>query len=173
MVFTSFPTALTPRLDSWRSHLAAVLGEPTAGSAMGGASMSGASTASASTARDADADSKDADANATVWHLVSSNNRTIARSAVIFGRTATAIEDALHLVESGDELQVRLVSVPDRATYGWYGTLNGIAAITCARWFATERDRRESIELAIASLPIATHGSAARQLSATATGRRG
>ncbi|MBC7763401.1 MAG: hypothetical protein H7201_16765, partial [Candidatus Saccharibacteria bacterium] len=39
-----------------------------------------------------------------------------------------------------------------RGEYGWYSLLDGEVEMICSRWYATERDRRNAIELAELSL---------------------
>jgi len=49
-------------------------------------------------------------------------------------------------------LDVRLVTDRLHGHFGWFATNSEIPAVVCARWYTTERDRRHSIELAIASI---------------------
>ena len=152
VIFTRFSAPESSRLSAWRSHFAAVVGAPLA---------------------DADPGSGRERLGASVWHLVSANNRTLARSPSTYANVDDAVDSASALIASSAEVQVHFVSAQSRLGYGWYGTLIGETRLTCARWFATERDRRQSIELALNSLAAATTSPNARELSGSERGRRG
>ena len=52
--------------------------------------------------------------------------------------------------------QIVLTSHQRRGEYGWYSLLDGEVEMICARWYGTERDRRNAIELAELSL-VSSH----------------
>ncbi|WP_309710920.1 hypothetical protein [Pseudolysinimonas sp.] len=91
-----------------------------------------------------------------VWQLVSANNRQLARGIDVYESFEEAHSTASDLVEASASLTVSLVSEAGRGAYGWYLSSEGRPVITCARWYLTERDRRNSITLAIRSLAVAT-----------------
>ena len=62
-------------------------------------------------------------------------------------------------------MRFKLVSDKLRGLYGWYASVDGSVALTCARWYATERDRRSSIDLAVISLPVAVQRPVARLMN--------
>lgn len=99
---------------------------------------------------------------AVVWQLVSANNRQLARGTQTHETFERAVESAQAVVNAGESLRISLVSESGRGVYGWYGSIDGVAVLTCARWYVTERDRRYSIDLATRSLPIATLHSGSR-----------
>ena len=134
IVFMRFATARSPKLQLWIDHFERVVGHGT------GRPVPGA-------ARDDD--------GAFVWHLISANNRMLARGSRIHGVLTDAIEDTSRLQSVAREMQFKLVFDQLRGLYGWYASLDGIVALTCARWYVTERDRRSSIELAVISLSVA------------------
>ena len=131
IVFTRFVTGESPKLQPWRDHLARVVGATV--------------TSSVPKADDV-----------LVWHLVSANNRVLARSAWVFSSFDEATVSARATVDAGAELAIVPVSEERIGTYGWYATLAGETVATCSRWYVTERDRRHSIALALTSLPHAT-----------------
>ena len=134
IVFMRFATARSPKLQLWIDHFDRVVGHD-------------APRPVPSVAQD--------DASAFVWHLISANNRMLARGSRIYGVLADAIEDTSRLQSVAREMQFKLVFDQFRGLYGWYASLDGIVALTCARWYVTERDRRSSIELAVISLSAA------------------
>jgi len=87
-----------------------------------------------------------------VWHLVSANNRMLARSANLYERFEDAQADALATSGSTGPREIVLTSHQRRGEYGWYSMLGGEVEMICARWYGTERDRRNAIELAELSL---------------------
>ncbi|HWH25610.1 MAG TPA: hypothetical protein VNT53_03065 [Pseudolysinimonas sp.] len=93
----------------------------------------------------------------TVWHLASRNHRTLARGACLYGSRDDAVAAVGQITASAPELVVRLVARRHPGSYGWYATLNGNVAFTAARWFDSERSRRESIELAFAAIGRLSH----------------
>lgn len=105
------------------------------------------------------------DDGVVVWHLISANNRMLARSTSIHATLDDAIEETARLQSAAQEMQFKLVFDKLRGLYGWYASVDGIVALTCARWYATERDRRSSIELAVISLSVAVLRPGARLMT--------
>lgn len=137
VVFVRFLTSESPKLNPWVSHSDRVLKSTTV-SAVG------------------------ADGDAVVWQLVSANNRQLARGAAVHRSFESAHESALAVVAAGDALAVSLVSEQGRGVYGWFASLDGEPAMTCSRWYLTDRDRRYSIDIAMRSIVTATLHSGAR-----------
>lgn len=94
----------------------------------------------------------DGSAGFVVWHLVSANHRTLARGADLYPDRPTAERAVKSLSTSAPALKIHLVSRRQPGVYGWYATHAGAPILTCARWYESERTRRESIELALAAL---------------------
>lgn len=134
IVFTRFVTHSSPKLALWRDHTRRVVGE----SLM-------ESLPSADGSEDC----------AMVWNLVSANNRMLARSATVFDSFDRAVASAARAVDADPTLSVTLVSDDRHGVLGWYAAAHGAAVMTCSRWYATERDRRHAIELALASIAVA------------------
>jgi hypothetical protein len=134
IVFMHFSSARSPKLNLWNDHFHRVVGQD---------------------AKRPNADSEQADDGAFVWHLISANSRMLARGASIHATLEGAMEDTSRLQAIAGEIQFRHVCDKFRGPYGWYAAAEGIVALTCARWYATERDRRSSIELTMTSLSIA------------------
>jgi len=111
-----FATAQSPKLQLWIGHFDRVVGH-------GPRVVNSVATSQ--------------DECIVVWHLVSANNRMLARSANLFERFEDAQADAL--AASG-------------STAPRYSQLDGEVEMICARWYGTERDRRNAIELAELSL---------------------
>ncbi len=96
------------------------------------------------------------DANGTVvWQLVSANNREVARGANIHGdfERATAVVQAVAAASA--ELLVVPVSEQARGVFGWYATIGDVPAMMCARWFQSDRDRWQSVRLALHGIGLA------------------
>lgn len=143
IVFTRFPTGDSPKLVPWLAHLRRV--------------SLGAAPAPASTAGFFDD-------GVVVWHLMSANNRQLARGASVHDTFQRASDDARDVIASRDELTVHRVSEPARGSYGWVALRGDEPAITCGRWYETERERSHSIALALRSLEVATFVDGARQM---------
>lgn len=150
IVFTRF-TGQSPKLDAWKQHSARVVGlgvEP------------------------AQVDQPVASAEGiVVWYLKSANNRMLGKSAGTFLTFEEASAVASRFVNERDELTHRLVAEGPRLAYGWVSSLNGVALVTCARWYETERDRRNSLALALGQLDSAAIGVAARPVPSSYRGR--
>lgn len=129
VVFVRFNTSASPKLTPWIAHVERVVGSTPA--------------ASVSEPRAGDA---------VVWQLVSANNRQLARGAAVHPTFQDAHAHASAVVGAGDRLSLVLVSEPGRGVYGWHATLDDQPAMTCSRWYLTERDRRGSIEVALRSI---------------------
>ena len=132
VVFVRFTTSASPKLTPWITHAERVVG----------------STPSTSIAETTIGD-------AVVWQLVSANNRQLARGAAVHPTFQEAHAHASAVVGSSDRLRLVLASEPGRGVYGWHATLDDQPAMTCSRWYLTERDRRYSIEVALRSIAVA------------------
>ncbi|MBK4348616.1 hypothetical protein [Lacisediminihabitans changchengi] len=91
-----------------------------------------------------------------VWQLLSLNNRILARSALLYPGVDNAEERVERLVAASARIETHLVSNETRNLFGWFASISGVPVMTASRWFVTERDRRNSLELAVASLAVAT-----------------
>lgn len=146
VVFTRFSSASSPKLGPWRDHAARVMGhtpemvEPTLESRY--ASMP-------------DREPESPGESAIVWHLVSANNRMLARSAQIFRRFDDAVDRAERTVAAAALLEVSYVGDESRGMHGWLAVSGGTTVMTCARWYLSDRDRRHSIDLAVTSIGLA------------------
>lgn len=141
IVFTRFETARSPKLAPWTEHFARIIGPG-----------------------HREIDSVDPDRNVVVWQLASGNNRMLARGARTFVGLEAALADAQSVALAVAQLKVNRVGEPSRGRYGWFLSIDGDPALTCSRWYATERDCRNSIAQAVAALPVATMNSAVRRI---------
>lgn len=139
LVFVRFATPDSPKLKPWVAHNRRVLAgvDPT---------RTGATSTEGS----------------IVWQLVSANNRQLARGIDVYATFEQAYAQVSELVGTAPSLVVDLVSEAGKGLYGWYLSAEGRPIATCARWYLTDRDRRNSISLALRSLAIATLGSGTR-----------
>lgn len=139
VVFTRFLTKDSPKLEPWRSHVDRVMlaDNPTAPVSIRGEGF-------------------------VVWQLVSANNRQLARSAHIHDDFDGAVRGAREIADSAADLAVTLVSERGRGVYGWFAVSPGNVVMTCARWYLTERDRRQSVDRALEALSIAELHAGAR-----------
>lgn len=133
-MFVRFPTRDSPKLKPWVAHIRRVLGSDAATAADG----------------------------SIVWQLVSANNRQLARGTDVYETFEDAYAKVSDLVSRSATLSIGLVSEGGHGLYGWYLSRDGRPVATCARWYLTERDRRNSIALAVRSLAAATLGSGTR-----------
>jgi hypothetical protein len=126
IVFARFPSLDSFRIRPWTQHAAEVTGsEPAASSAGSGV---------------------------VVWQLSSANHRQLARSALVHRTVLDAIDDASTVMRETDG-EVILVRKDGAGAFGWYlATPYRILAL-CPRWYATERERRHSIDLVTGALP--------------------
>jgi len=143
IVFMRFATARSPKLQLWIDHFDRVVGH---GPRVVNSVASGQ------------------DECIVVWHLVSANNRMLARSANLFERFEDAQADALATSGSTALREIVLTSHQRRGEYGWYSLLDGEVEMICARWYGTERDRRNAIELAELSLVTSHLAAGARPI---------
>lgn len=151
VVFTRFVSRSSPKLDPWRDHAARVMGHGPIDVPV-------------------DDDTADDDGSAIVWHLVSANNRMLARSAQIFHHADDAQKRAQSVVANATCLDVDFVGDESRGMHGWLARLDDSPVMTCARWYLSDRERRHSIELATASIAIALMRPGVRQIDAAVLG---
>ncbi len=137
-VFVRFLTRDTPKLRPWEAHVRRVLGDV------------------------AQVRSSPQDDGVVVWQLVSANNRELARGTEMHDSFDGARSAVSTIVAARASIEIRLTSEPGRGVYGWYLSVDDQPVATCARWYLTERDRRNSIELAVRSIGVATLNSGAR-----------
>ena len=150
IIFLRFTSSDSPKLLPWKAHYARVTGRSVT----------------------APADVRPAgEVLPVTWHLASANNRMLARSAQIFLGFDEAEADATATVISGAAFDVKLVSDAVRGLYGWYALHEEAPRITCARWYTTERDRRQAIALALVSIPAAEVNTGSRLVSPMTGGR--
>lgn len=133
VVFTRFGTSDSPKLMPWLAHTKRVLGP-----------------AIEMVASPAGGD------GAIVWQVVSANNRQLARGVVVHDTYESARATAAGVVADALALEVTLVSEESRGVLGWFASLPDGPVIMGARWYATQRDRRYAIELALRSVAVAT-----------------
>jgi len=134
IIFLRFDNHESPKLTPWVTHATHVVGE-----------RSVAPVTPTSSAED----------GRSVWQLVSSNNRQLARGVDVHESFEQARSHAKRVVDSAPELSVEYVSESGRGVYGWFASLDGVPVMTCARWYLTERDRRHSSDLATRSISAA------------------
>ena len=148
IVFSRFLSANSPKLSPWVAHMDQVIvGMPVV----------------------AHPDGAD---GVTVWHLVSANNRHLARSVELHGSFAEAEASARGVIASRADLVVEPVSQASRGSYGWYALRDDVPVMVCARWYLTPRDQRQSIALALRSLDEAELHAGVRLVHQTNNGER-
>lgn len=143
IVFMRFATSRSPKLALWIDHFDRVVGH-------GPRVVNSLVTSQ--------------DECIVVWQLVSANNRMLARSANLFERFEDAQADAQNAAISTAEREFVLTSHQRRGEYGWYAAQGGEVEMIGARWYGTERDRRNAIELAESSLAVSHLASGARPI---------
>jgi hypothetical protein len=89
------------------------------------------------------------------WSLVSGNNRELGRSARLFGRFDETVEDARACILQHGELVPQLLSDERSGGYGWRLIHGAAAALVSARWYSSDRDRRQALASVQAALPVA------------------
>ena len=127
VIVTSFVAGQSERIRSWHQHSARVLGgdpPPHVGSAAVG----------------------------SVWHLASSNNRTLARRIAVFPSADAAVADARRTLGTSDTLEASMVRDRHLLELGWYLRSAEGPTLVSARWYSTERDRRNSVLAALEAL---------------------
>ena len=138
VVFVRFPSGESPKLTPWVAHIERVVGD-----------VSRPERVSLQPDR-------------VVWQLVSANNRELARGSEVHSSFSDAHSTAAQVVAASDRLALEFVSEAGRGVYGWYVSIDGKPVMTCARWYLTDRDRRNSIEIALRSISAATLHAGAR-----------
>ena len=151
VVFTRFLSSESPKLRPWMAHRGRVIDVATV-RAVPTVVMTPADEGGPAEPTD----------TVVVWQLVSANNRQLARSAHIHTSFEAATTSARSIVESAVPLTVGLISEQGRGVYGWFASIDEAPVMICARWYATERDRRHSIQLALASIATAALHAGAR-----------
>ena len=144
VIFLRFASADSPKLGPWKEHGRMVVGLP----------LPAASD------------------SAVIWHLSSANNRMLARSARVYREVAEAAASLRSSVESFGSWTISLVSDEAHGHYGWYASSEGEPVMICARWYTTERDRRQALDLALDSIVVAEVQTGARLVGATARRHR-
>ena len=143
IVFMRFATARSPKLQLWIDHFERVVGHGP---------------------RVVNSVASSQEECIVVWHLVSANNRMLARSANLYERFEDAQKGALAASGLTGPREIVLTSHQRRGEYGWYFSRDGELEMICARWYGTERDRRNAIELAELSLFSSQLGAGARSI---------
>ncbi|QEO09481.1 hypothetical protein [Protaetiibacter larvae] len=83
-----------------------------------------------------------------IWQLSAGNHRVLARSAAGFASVDATRRGIQSLLAARDTLVPRMVRLEASRGYGWVLLGEGAPVATCARWYAMERDRRESLRSA-------------------------
>ena len=143
IVFTRFTTGDSPKLVPWVDHLQRV----------------------ANRTQTELSDDDSFAQGAVVWHLLSANNRQLARSAKIHSSVDAAAAGARLVVEACASLIVEMVSEQVRGGYGWFARDQSEPVLVCSRWYDTSRDRSHASDLAIRSLSEAWFHPGARIVS--------
>lgn len=108
-------------------------------------------------------DLPETDESIVVWQLVTANNRELARSADVFTDFITAHHSVVDQVRAGGQSSAVPVSDERRGGYGWYLTVDERPSVICSRWYVADRERRQAMELAVASISTAKIALGARQ----------
>jgi hypothetical protein len=141
IVVTTFESPSSPKIVPWREHSSRVagvlLGEES------GRPVAPASWAAGALSRPA------------VWHLASSNHRMLARSVGVFESALQAVEDATAALADQAALETALVRDRAGAALGWLLRIEERPIVSCARWYATDRDRRKSLAAAVEAIATA------------------
>ncbi len=152
VVFVRFLDDESPKLKPWIAHASSVLSADSRSMPAATPGTSGEGSA--------------------VWHLVSANNRELARGVGVHATFEQARTHAERVVAAGSNLVIEPVSEPARGVYGWYASVDGEPVMTCARWYVTDRDRRHSAELAARSIAVAVLLAGSRLTDPTLMGGR-
>lgn len=112
-----------PRMTSWTHHISRLTGVPTDPGTADGAPV-------------------------YLWHLAAGNHRVLARGA----RAFTSVDEGwIHveaIIAARAALVPRMVRLESTRDYGWMLLFDAEPAVTCARWYSMERDRRDSLRTA-------------------------
>ena len=74
----------------------------------------------------------------------------------MYGSFEAATAGAQVVIDASARAAFEQVSESGRGVYGWYASVDDVPAMTCARWYVTDRDRRHSIEIARKAVATAT-----------------
>lgn len=127
VIFTRFSSADRPEFRPWIDHLERVLG-----------------SAAPAVPRHL--------ADATVWQLVSANNRELARSASVFSGFREAYESAAGTISRAPSGVVRAVVDERSGLQGWYLAVDERPEMVCARWYFADRERTQAARVALAAM---------------------
>ncbi|MBN9139685.1 MAG: hypothetical protein J0H23_02550 [Micrococcales bacterium] len=83
-----------------------------------------------------------------LWHLAAGNHRVLARGARAYASIDLGWQHVEALLDERGELVPRMVRLESTRDYGWMLLFDGQPAVTCARWYSMERDRRDSLRSA-------------------------
>jgi hypothetical protein len=136
VIFTRFSSVESLEFRPWLDHLARVLGSK----AFPAVAVS----------------------DPTVWQLVSANNRELARSVELFDGFRSAHDAAAKSVGALPRAEIRPVVDERQGQYGWYLSTDGIPDVACSRWYLADRERNQSVSLAVAALAEAKMTEGAR-----------
>lgn len=70
-----------------------------------------------------------------IWRLLALNNREVARSLFLYESVEAANGHVLKLQRSSVEFEIHLIRGPVSMQHGWYATTNGVAVMSCGRWY--------------------------------------
>ena len=91
-----------------------------------------------------------------VWQLTAGNHRVLARGATASASVEEARADVASVVAARERLVARMVRLESSRAYGWLLLDDRTPVLTCARWYALERDRRDSLRSARLELDLLT-----------------
>jgi len=107
-----------------------------------------------------------------VWQLAAANHRVLGRGVVSRETVDDARADVAAIVAARDRLTARMVRLESNRGYGWVLLDGRDAVLISARWYAMERDRRESLRSARLGLDtLADEGERDAALVAVKDGR--
>jgi hypothetical protein len=138
IVVTTFASVSSPKIVPWREHSSRVAGV-VLGDVAGVANRPTAWTPGELS-------------HPAVWHLASPNHRMLARSVGVFDSALEAVDDATGVLGEHAELETVLVRDRVGSSLGWFLRTGERPVISCARWYATDRDRRKSLDSALEAL---------------------
>jgi hypothetical protein len=88
----------------------------------------------------------------TVWRLLATNNREIARCAYGYHSIAKARANARLVRSRADDVVIATIHGPVAGSHGWFATLDNGIALTCSRWYETSSLSLEAADGAIDAL---------------------